>query len=56
MEDFNIGLLADRISASNFSSESIYNNKSFGGHNFWLGNPKWENVFFKHNVITKPAI
>jgi hypothetical protein len=41
MEDLNIGLLADNKSASNFSTESIFNPDSFAGHNFWLNDKKW---------------
>jgi len=36
MLDFNIGTVADYNTAIKFSIESIYNNDSFGGHNFWL--------------------
>lgn len=38
---YNIGKVADWDSASLFSSESIYNKDSLGGHNFWLSNKEW---------------
>jgi hypothetical protein len=41
MDDFNIGKLADSISASNFSTESIVNTDSLGGHNFWINDINW---------------
>lgn len=56
MEDLGIGLLADRKSASDFSTESIVNINSFGGHNFWLNDPNWKNRIFENNVIQfKPS-
>jgi hypothetical protein len=51
IEDLNIGLLADRISATNFSTESIFNNNSFAGHNFWLNDPNWIKRIFNNNII-----
>lgn len=42
MEDLNIGLLADRKSASFFSTESVFNPDSFAGHNFWFSDTNWE--------------
>jgi hypothetical protein len=41
MQDYGIGKVADWDSASAFSTESIYNEDSFGGHNFWLSDEKW---------------
>lgn len=46
MQDYNIGKVADYESASNFSSESIFNPNSLGGHKFWISNSKW-NDFIK---------
>ena len=43
MEDLNIGILADRDSASKFSTESILNENSFAGHSFWYSDPLWKN-------------
>jgi hypothetical protein len=52
MEDFNIGLLADRNSASLFSTESILNNNSFAGHNFWIAdNKNWKQRIYDNIVI-----
>ena len=50
MEDFNIGILADRHIASQFSTESIVNENSFAGHAFWVCNPHWEKMLYKYNV------
>ena len=41
MQDYKIGEVADYESASYFSSESIFNPDSFGGHKFWISNNKW---------------
>jgi hypothetical protein len=46
IEDLNIGLLADRNSATNFSTECIVNKNSFAGHNFWFNDPTWEYRIF----------
>jgi hypothetical protein len=51
MQDYNIGKVADWNTAYNFSTESILNNRSFGGHNFWLCDPNWKDRLFKHNII-----
>jgi SAM-dependent methyltransferase len=51
MENLNIGVLADRTSASNFSTECIVNTNSFAGHKFWLFDPEWKNRIFDNNVI-----
>jgi len=42
MQENFIGLVADWDTASNFSSESVYNPNSFGGHKFWISNPNWK--------------
>ena len=47
----NIGKVAHWDEAYKFSTESIFNPNSFGGHNFWLSNPNWKNVLYKNNVI-----
>jgi len=54
MEDFNIGVLADRVSASNFSTESILNTNSFAGHNFWINDPNWKNRVNSSIIQVKP--
>ena len=51
MEDLKIGLLADKQSASNFSTEAILNTDSFGGHNFWLNDWNWKDRVLKNNII-----
>ena len=51
MEDLGIGLLADRITASDFSTESVCNKNSFAGHNFWLNDLDWKNRIYENNVI-----
>jgi hypothetical protein len=42
MQENLIGLVADWETASYFSSETVYNPNSFGGHKFWLSNPNWK--------------
>lgn len=42
MQTYNIGNIADFETAKKFSSESIYNKISFGGHCFWKGCEYWE--------------
>jgi hypothetical protein len=52
MINYNIGKVADWESAYKFSSESLHNPDSFGGHNFWLNsNNNWKNLLYKNNVI-----
>ena len=50
MIDYNIGKVADWNTAFNFSSESIYNPESFGGHCFWINTNLWKIPLFK-NII-----
>ena len=52
MEDFFIGKLADRDSAQKFSTESVGNENSFGGHNFWIGNTNWKKMIYSNNIIS----
>ena len=55
MLDYNIGILADWNSAITFSTESIFNINSFGGHKFWL-NGNALDLLYKHVVIKfKPS-
>ena len=42
MQDLKIGKVASWKDAYDFSSERIYNPNSFGGHKFWISNPKWK--------------
>lgn len=41
MQEYNIGDVADWETASNFSSESVFNPNSFGCHKLWISNEKW---------------
>jgi hypothetical protein len=50
MEDLQIGNLADRNNAEKFSIESIYNENSFAGHNFWFVDKKWVERMHKFNI------
>jgi hypothetical protein len=52
MEEFNIGNLADHKSAFLFSTESLYNENSFGGHNFWISSDKWREMIYNNNIIS----
>ena len=51
IEDLNIGVLADRESAYQFSTESILNKNSFAGHNFWINDPSWKQRIYDSIVI-----
>jgi hypothetical protein len=42
MQENFIGIVADWDTAFNFSSESVFNENSFGGHKFWISNKKWK--------------
>jgi hypothetical protein len=48
MQEMNIGQVSDWDTASLFSSESIFNKNSIGGHKFWISNKLWTS-FFKGN-------
>lgn len=47
----NIGKVADWDSANKFSSESFFNPNAFGGHNFWINCPNWENHVKERTII-----
>jgi hypothetical protein len=53
MEYLNIGLLADRDSAFKFSTESLLNNDSLGGHQFWVSDPQWKNRLIENLKLLK---
>jgi hypothetical protein len=56
IQELGLGKVADYMSASLFSSESVYNKNSLGGHNFWLSNKKWKNTLYDNIVIQfKPS-
>ena len=42
MQRLNIGKIADWDTAFDFSSETIYSENSFAGHQFWLSDPFWK--------------
>ena len=58
MLDYNIGRLANYDEAMKFSTESIFNPNSFGGHNFWLNGNIMSTLYdkviikFKHSYKT----
>jgi len=55
IQDLGIGLVADYDTASLFSSETVFNENSFGGHKFWISNNDWKqklkDVFNYDNYI-----
>jgi hypothetical protein len=51
MEDLNIGLLADREAALEFSTETICNKDSFGGHCFWINDSTWIKRIYDNIII-----
>jgi hypothetical protein len=51
MIEYNIGNIADWDSAYEFSSESICNPNSFGGHIFWINDINWKERFKKQILI-----
>ena len=53
MQELNIGTVADWDSAYNFSSESIINDNSFGGHGIWCRDTnKMKEIMYKNVVKT----
>jgi hypothetical protein len=52
IQEFNLGKVADRKTAFDFSTETIYNVNSFGGHCFWLSDNLWEERVFTQSIIT----
>ena len=51
MQRYNIGKVADWDSASLFSSESIVNKDSLGGHCFWINDYDWKDKLYNNVVI-----
>jgi hypothetical protein len=49
--DFSLGNVADWDTATQFSTESIVNYDSFGGHNFWINDTKWKDRLYENNII-----
>jgi hypothetical protein len=59
MLKYGIGKVADKKTASNFSTELIYNENSFGGHNFWLATNSsscWKHYLHKHILYCNPKL
>ena len=44
MQELNIGIVASHESALSFSTESVANKNSLGGHKFWIGNSEWKKI------------
>lgn len=53
MQENFIGIVANWDVAYNFSSESVFNEESFGGHKFWICNKQWK-TYMKKNFNFKP--
>jgi hypothetical protein len=48
---YDIGKVADWDSAFNFSTESINNPNSLGGHNFWISDKNWKKRLYDNIII-----
>jgi hypothetical protein len=48
IQELNIGIVANYETAMKFSTESVLNKNSLGGHKFWIGNKKWKNIMNHH--------
>lgn len=44
MQEHGIGRVANWNIAYEFSTESVSNMESFGGHKFWISNPNWKKI------------
>jgi hypothetical protein len=53
MQEHFIGIVADWDLAHNFSSESVFNENSFGAHKFWVSNNNWK-THIKQKFNFKP--
>lgn len=49
---YNIGIIADATTASRFSTESIWNPNSLGGHKIWCNNPNWKKRVYNDILLT----
>jgi hypothetical protein len=47
MQDYIIGKVADWDSSYAFCTESIYNEDSFGGNNFWISDKNWKERIYR---------
>jgi hypothetical protein len=52
MQEQSIGIVANWDAAHEFSSETVFNNDSFGAHKFWISNDKW-NYYMKNKFNFK---
>jgi len=50
MQEQFIGIVASWNVAHNFSSETVFNNDSFGAHKFWIPNDNWK-LYIKKKII-----
>ncbi len=51
MLKYNIGKVADWDDAFNFSTETMLNTNSFGGHSFWLSDKNWKKRLIKDVLL-----
>jgi hypothetical protein len=51
MEMYGIGTIADYQTASKFSSESIWNPTSLGGHQIWIASPEWKYRVYNEIIV-----
>ena len=51
MQKYNIGVVADWDSARDFSTETVYNKNSLGGHNFWMCDKNWKDRLYSDVII-----
>jgi hypothetical protein len=48
LQELNLGVVASYETALKFSTESVANKNSLGGHKFWIGNKKWKDIMSKN--------
>ena len=51
IQELNLGVVADYQTASDFSTESVVNVNSFGGHCFWVSDMNWRSRLYNSVVI-----
>ena len=47
MQEHKVGDVADWDTAYSFSSEQVFNPKSFAGHKYWISNDEWKKFTYK---------
>jgi hypothetical protein len=47
LQELNLGIVASYDTALRFSTESVINTNSLGGHKFWIGNKNWKDLMNK---------